>query len=101
MSSVTNCLKLLLCPIELLAKASGGSTSRIITLKGENKPVRLQLKSGLRICETTMKAPRSVKKKGKQYSRHQSRDPEACGEDHGEAAVPLQPLEDCRAAENA
>lgn len=85
MAFVTSCWKLPLCPIELLTKANGGSTSGITIQKGEKKPAQLLLKTGL--CETTVK----VSKEGE--APEQSRDPAACGEDHGETAVPLQPME--------
>ena len=44
---------------------------------------------------TTLQTPRSVRKEGEEVlPQHRSRDsPAAHGEDHGEAAVPLQPME--------
>ncbi|GAB0183455.1 acid sphingomyelinase-like phosphodiesterase 3b [Grus japonensis] len=82
-----------------LAKAKpisdGGSTSGVTELRrGKQVVQQLQPERGVRIRERNNYADRSVRER--RCSRHQSRDSPAaaCGEDHGEAGCPLQPMED-------
>ncbi|GAB0183154.1 hypothetical protein GRJ2_000780700 [Grus japonensis] len=82
----------------LLAKAEpisdGGSASGITELRRRNKKPTKGICSqrGVRICERNNSAPRSVQTEGEEVL--QAPEPRfPCGEDHGEAGCPLQPME--------